>query len=163
MESIALASTTFVGQNLGSGQPKRAKRSILIASCLAMACTAVLIVAVIYPFAPHLVAFFNSKEAVVEYGTLFLYWISPFFLLNCINQIYACGLRGAGNTKAPMVMLLCSFVGFRQLYLFIVANYISNTVIPIAMGYPAGWFVASMSMLIYYRFTDFEKYSVIKA
>ena len=162
MESIALACSTFVGQNLGSGQPKRAKRSVRIASGLAMLCTAVLIVAVIYPFAPHLVAFFNGKEAVVEYGTLFLYWMSPFFLLNCISQIYACGLRGAGNTKAPMVILLGSFVCFRQLYLFIMANFISNTVLPIAMGYPAGWLVAALLMLIYYHFADFEKYSVVK-
>ena len=162
MQSIALATTTFVGQNLGSGQAKRAKSSVHIAAGLSMLCTATLILAIIYPFAPYLVSFFNSKDAVVEYGKLFLYWISPFYLLSCISQVYACGLRGAGNTKASMVIMLCSFVGFRQLYLFIMANFISNTVLPIAMAYPAGWFVAAMSTLIYYRFTDFEKYNIVK-
>lgn len=162
MQSIALATTTFVGQNLGSGQAKRAKSSVRIAAGLSMLCTATLILAIIYPFAPYLVSFFNSKDAVVEYGKLFLYWISPFYLLSCISQVYACGLRGAGNTKASMVIMLCSFVGFRQLYLFIMANFISNTVLPIAMAYPAGWFVAAMSTLIYYRFTDFEKYNIVK-
>ena len=162
MQSIALACSTFVGQNLGSGQPKRAKRSVRIASGLSMLCTSVLVLTIIYPFAPHLVAFFNSKQAVVEYGKLFLYWMSPFYLLSCISQVYACGLRGAGNTKASMVIMLCSFVAFRQLYLFVMANFISNTVLPIAMAYPAGWLVASMAILIYYRFTDLEKYSVVK-
>ena len=162
MQTIALAVTTFVGQNLGAGQPQRAKRSVRIGSGLSMLCTATLILAIIYPFAPYLVAFFNSKEAVVEYGKLFLYWMSPFYLLSCISQVYACGLRGAGNTKASMVIMLCSFVAFRQLYLFVMANFISNTVLPIAMAYPAGWFVAATSSLIYYRFTDFEKYSVVK-
>ena len=162
MQTIALAVTTFVGQNLGAGQPQRAKRSVRIGSGLSMLCTATLILAIIYPFAPYLVAFFNSKEAVVEYGKLVLYWMSPFYLLSCISQVYACGLRGAGNTKASMVIMLCSFVAFRQLYLFVMANFISNTVLPIAMAYPAGWFVAATSSLIYYRFTDFEKYSVVK-
>jgi hypothetical protein len=36
------------------------------------------------------------------------------------------------------------------------ANYISNTVIPIAMGYPAGWLVCSAILIVAYRrnFTD---------
>ena len=162
MQSIALATATFVGQNLGSGQPERAKNSVRIATGLSMLSAAVLFLAIIYPFAPYLVSFFNSKEAVVEYGTLFLRWMSPFYLLHCISQVYGCGLRGAGNTKASMVISLGSFVCFRQVYLFVMANFISNTVLPIALGYPAGWLVASIAALVYYRFTDFGKYKIVK-
>ena len=50
--------------------------------------------------------------------------------------------------------MLASFVVFRQIYLYIMANYISNTTLPIAMGYPAGWLVCSILTLIYYNHVD---------
>jgi hypothetical protein len=56
-----------------------------------------------------------------------------------------------------ILIMLCSFVVFRQIYLYIMANYISNTIIPIAMGYPAGWIVCSAVTLIYYLRADLGK------
>ena len=80
----------------------------------------------------------------------------------CVNQIYSGALRGAGDSKTAMIIMLCSFVVFRQIYLFIMANFISNTVIPIAMGYPAGWFIASTATLIYVRyFAKFDKARIV--
>ena len=34
------------------------------------------------------------------------------------------------------------------------ANFVSNTILPIAMGYPAGWLVCSVLTLIYYGRVD---------
>ena len=50
-----------------------------------------------------------------------------------------------------MLIMLGSFVLFRQCYLYIVSRFISNTVLPLAMGYPAGWLVCSTATLLYYR------------
>ena len=112
-------------------------------------------------FAPQFTAFFNAKAEVIEYGTLFLRWITPFYLVTCVNQIYSGVLRGAGNSRLPMIAMLCSFVVFRQIYLFIVANFISNTIIPIAMGYPAGWVVCSALTLWYYKTTKLTVTTVV--
>ena len=161
MQTLGLAATTFVGQNLGSGQVDRAKKGVRTAVCLALGVTLVLIAGVIYPFASSLVTFFNQKPEVVEYGTLFLHWISPFYLLCCFNQVYGASLRGAGHSRQTMVIMLGSFVVFRQIYLFIMANYISNTVLPIAMSYPAGWFLCSGFTLLYYRRADLSKNVVV--
>lgn len=68
-------------------------------------------------FAPSLVSFFNSKPEVVTYGIMLLRYLSPFYVLCCVNQIYAGALRGSGNGRAPMVIMLFSFVLFRQAYL----------------------------------------------
>ena len=162
MQSLALAATTFVGQNLGSGQVDRAKRGVRVAVGLAMACTAILVAVLIIPAAPWLVRFFNSKDEVVEYGTLFLRYISPFYILCCINQVYAAALRGAGNSRQCMIIMLGGFVLFRQLYLFVMANFISNTVLPISMAYPAGWLVCSVATLIYFQRANLTKNSVVK-
>lgn len=160
MQSIALASTTFVGQNLGKNQVKRARGGVKCAIILAISSTVILMIPVMI-FAPYFVMFFNPKAAVVTHGAMLLRLISPFYVLCCINQIFAGALRGSGNTRAPMVILLFSFVFFRQGYLFVVAKYISNTVTWIAMAYPAGWLLASATLFLYYCFCDFSS-KVIK-
>lgn len=150
MQSLAMASTTFVGQNLGRRNVPRAQEGLRKAFLIAVSIT-VAIAACLMAAAPWLVAFFNSKAEVVAYGTLFLRWMSPFYVLSCLNQVYAGALRGSGNSRTPMVIMLFSFVVFRQCYLFVMANFISNTVLPIALGYPAGWLVCSTLILLYYR------------
>ena len=149
MQSISLASTTFMGQNLGKNQVHRAKKGVTVSLLLAIASTVVLMIPVLL-FSPQIVAFFNGKPEVVEYGSMLLRWLSPFYVLCCFNQIYSGALRGAGNTKAPMIIMLTSFVAFRQVYLFVMAR-LCNEIIPIAMSYPAGWLLCSLLTAIYYH------------
>ena len=149
MQSIALASTTFVGQNLGCNQVERARKGVNRALGLALASTAILMVPVMV-FAPEIVAFFNDKPEVVSYGSLLLRWLTPFYLLCCFNQIYAGALRGAGNSKAAMIIMLTSFVLFRQVYLFIMSR-VWNEILPIAMSYPAGWLLSSVLSSLYFQ------------
>lgn len=160
MKSIALASSTFMGQNLGNGQLKRAKRGVVISLLLAVLST-LLLGAPLMIFAPHLVRFFNDKAEVLYYGTLFIRWMSPFYIITCVNQVLSGSLRGAGNTRFPVIIMLSSFVLFRQIYLFIMANYISNTIIPIALSYPIGWIICSIGISLYYHNTDLEKTRLI--
>ena len=75
-------------------------------------------------FAPQMVYLFNQEAAVIRYGTLFLYLLSPFYILCCVNQVYSNVLRGAGDTRTPMIVMLGSFVVFRQIYLFVMSSYI---------------------------------------
>lgn len=148
MQSIALAGTTFVGQNLGCNQVDRAKEGVKKALLLAVGSAVILMIPILV-FAEPIVAFFNAKEEVVSYGSMFLRWLTPFYILCCFNQVYTAALRGAGNTRAPMIILLAGFVVFRQVYLFFMSR-ICNEIIPIAMGYPAGWFVCSLITTIYF-------------
>ena len=83
-------------------------------------------------------------------------------MLCAINQIYMGALRGSGNSRASMIIMLFSFVVFRQIYLFIMANFISNTVLPIGMGYPAGWIVCTILVLLYYGRVGLTKRAVLE-
>ena len=160
VQSISMANTTFVGQNLGVGDTPRAKKGVRTSLWLSVAVTAVLLIPVLL-FAPDLTAFFNSKAEVVSYGALLLRLLSPFYFFFCINQIYAGALRGAGNSQMPMWIMLGSFVVFRQIYLYIMANFISNEIIPIALSYPAGWFVCSVATLLYYHHCKFDSHRLV--
>ena len=148
-QSLSMAATTFVGQNLGAGDVRRARRGIRVAFLCALAVTAPTI-ALVMLGAPSLAGIFNADPAIVAVASLLLYYITPFYLFTCANQVFAAGLRGAGNATAPMVIMLLSFVGFRQLYLFVVSSYVSNELIPVAMGYPAGWALCCLVMTVYY-------------
>ena len=146
--SLAVAITTFVGQNLGARKLDRVRGAA--PKCLGLA--TVIMIAILIPLmllAPQLVALFNREPAVVEYGALFIRLISPFYLLTSVNQIYSGALRGAGDTRAPMLIMLFSFVLFRQIYLFVTYR-LGGGIIPIGLGYPAGWLVCSLLMLVYY-------------
>lgn len=160
VQSISMANTTFVGQNLGVGDTPRAKKGVRTSLWLSVAVTAVLLIPVLL-FAPDLTAFFNSKAEVVSYGALLLRLLSPFYFFFCINQIFAGALRGAGNSQVPMWIMLGSFVVFRQIYLYIMANFISNEIIPIALSYPAGWFVCSVATLLYYHHCKFDSHRLV--
>ena len=160
MQSIALASTTFVGQNLGCNQVERARKGVSRALLIAIISTVILMVPVM-AFASPVVAFFNSKAEVVEIGTMLLHWLSPFYVLCCFNQIYSGALRGAGNSRAPMIIMLTSFVAFRQVYLFIMAR-MCNEIIPIAMSYPAGWLLCSTLTAIYYHSVQLGKNRLVE-
>ena len=149
-QSISLAATTFVGQNLGKNQPERAKKGIRISMLTAAVSTCILMIPVIV-FAENIARFFRGDDAgIVQFATLFLQVLTPFYVLFSINQILVGALRGAGNSRTPMIICLCSFVAFRQMYLFIMSR-MWNAAIPIGMAYPAGWLLCTVIMLIYYK------------
>lgn len=153
MQSISFAATTFVGQNLGMGRLDRAKKGIKC-SILSSIVVTLIILTPILIFSPQITQFFNSKPEVIEYGSLLLRIITPFHIFGCVNQVLAGALRGAGKSRAPMIIILSSFVFFRQVYLFIMANFISNTFVPVSLAYPAGWIVCSIISIIYYKVTS---------
>lgn len=155
VQSISLAVTTFVGQNMGASQSKRAKKGVSIALLLSISCILVLMIPVLL-LAPQIIGLIVPEEAVVKTGTMFLRTLTPFYVLFAFNQIYACALRGRGNSVAPMIIMLTSFVGFRQLYLFIMSQ-VCYEILPIAMAYPAGWLLCSLLTGIVYHVTTREK------
>lgn len=160
MQSIALASTTFVGQNLGCNQVERAKKGVNQALILSVSSVIIMMIPVMI-FAEPVVAFFNQDPGVISYGALLLRWITPFYILCCFNQIYTSALRGAGNSRIPMLIMLSGFVAFRQIYLFCMSR-ICNEIIPIAMSYPAGWLICSLLSAVYFHKAQLGKSRLVE-
>jgi len=149
MQSVSLASTTFVGQNFGACNIRRVKRGITVSLILSAAVTGFLVIPLVV-FARQLVSMFNREDQVLYYGIYFLRVSSPFYVLCCINQIYAGALRGLGDAAAPMGIMIGSFVVFRQAYLFFVTH-LTTSFYPVSVAYPVGWVVCSAVMFLHYR------------
>lgn len=155
MMSVSLAGTTFTGQNTGAGNLKRVKEGVRTTLALAEMITVALLI-FLFIFASNLVHLFSKDQAVISQGTMLLRLLSPFYIACVVNQIFAGILRGAGDARAPMFIMLASFVLFRQLYLAIVSR-LSSSLIPIALGYPAGWVACSIGMFVYYKAGRWKK------
>ncbi len=160
IQSITMALSTFVGQNLGKGQVGRAKKGIRISLGMNYAFCVVSAI-LIFITAPYLTAFFNSNPEIVGWGTYFLRHIVPMYLLLATYQTLSGALRGAGHSKIPMIAMLGGGVVFRQIYLFVLTHIFPGNILPVTYGYPAGWLMAATILLIYYFRTDLESKSVV--
>lgn len=149
MSSMAMAATTFVSQNVGSRQYKRAHEGTITTIAMTLAVTGI-IAAAIYIFAPGTVSLFTRDPNVIGFGVLFLRTNVFFLLFNCISHVLAGALRGRGDSTAPMVIMLTGFVASRQLYLFVMTRFILNTPAVVGFGYPVGWMVTCVLEVLYY-------------
>ena len=70
---------------------------------------------------------------------------------NCVNHTLAGALRGRGDSKGPMAIMLVTFVGIRQLYLFAVTRLGGNTPMMVGLSYPVGWTACLVTELLYYH------------
>ena len=146
--ATSMAVTTFVGQNMGAKQYRRAERGMYVTLAMTAAVTVVMMIP-ISVFAGTMTALFNKDPQVLEYGIRFVRIMVPFYIFCCLFNTYAGTLRGAGDATAPMIITLFSFVAFRQVYLFVISRTV-GTATAIALGYPAGWAMAAALFVIYY-------------
>ena len=148
MQSMALATTTFVSQNIGAGNEQRSDRGTVGALGLSVGITGVIAV-LLYAFAPASVRLFSPDEAVIAYGVLFLRTNVFFLLFNCVNHVLASSLRGRGDSRGPMIIMLSTFVALRQVYLYWVTHFVANTPKLVGFGYPVGWMACCALELLY--------------
>ena len=65
-------------------------------------------------------------------------------------------MRGVGDSRTPMMIMLMSFVVFRQVYLFIISR-LTESVYFIAIGYPLGWMVCTALMTLHIKRSGWDK------
>ncbi len=148
MQSMAMASTTFVSQNMGAAQPERAEKGTYITTGLTLLITGVIVIA-LQVFASPSVRLFSQDPEVIRYGVLFIRANVCFLLFNCVNHVVAGALRGMGDSKGPMLIMLLTFVALRQTYLYFMTRYIANTPLTVGVGYPVGWVSCCLIELAY--------------
>ena len=149
MMAVAAASTTFVGQNIGARDYVRTRKGVKTSITMAVGSTVVLI-GIMLVFAQDLLKIFSDDAEVLDFAWRFMRIVAPFYFCSCFNQIFAGALRGAGNAKAPMVIMLGSFVVFRQVYLAI-TKLLGSPFVMVALAYPMGWICCSTLMYAAYR------------
>ena len=149
MQSMAQAATTFVGQNIGAGKDDRVNKGTVQSITLTVGFTGIIAV-FLYFFAAPVTGIFTGDADVIRYGVLFLQGNVFFMLFNCVNHTLAGALRGRGDSTGPMVIMLLNFVALRQVYLFVVTRFISNTERLVGFSYPVGWTACCIMEVAYF-------------
>ncbi len=148
MNSFTSAATTFVSQNIGAGKMERVRKGTFAAAMINLVIILVLLV-FMYLFPETIMMLFTKDPEVIYYGVYFIRRISIFLTANSVEHVLAGALRGEGDSKGPMLIMLLCYVVFRQLYLY-VGTRISNTLDVVSLAFPVGWMTCLVIIGIYY-------------
>lgn len=160
MQSMGQAVTTFVSQNIGARDVNRAKQGTKSALTMTFGIT-LAVSLIIWIWVTPITSLFSSDPEVLTYARLFIRMNVLILNLGTFNQVLAGALRGIGDARAPMAIMLISFVAFRQIYLY-VGSRIAHDVRVVGFGYPMGWILCAILMIGYYRFSHWEEKTLAK-
>lgn len=149
VQSMAMAATTFVGQNAGAGNVERENKGTWASIRISLIITGVTAV-LVWIFAPFAMRLFTQDVKVIDFGTMFLRTNCFFLLMNDVNHVLAGALRGRGDSVGPMIIMLIGFVGIRQTYLYTATRLIANTPRLVGFGYPVGWTSTCIIEVLYF-------------
>ncbi len=137
---VGAALATIVGQNLGAGNPDRAKQAVRFSSILT---TAIFVLggAVIMYFAKQVVGVFTVDPEVLAQGAYYLVLITASLPVFGIFQILVGTFQGSGHTTSAMIMQFGRLWGLRIPMILILKQFSH-------LGSNAVWYAMVMSNVI---------------
>jgi putative MATE family efflux protein len=156
VQTMAMACATFVAQNLGARQVKRARQGVRHSMAIGLAISICISIMVVV-FSKQALRIFTPDAEVLASGAAFMRVMTPFNFILAFALILPGALRGAGSVKFPTIAAIVSFVGVRQIYLFLVTK-VNYSIAAVGLGYPFTWGLASLAIAIYYLRSDWSAF-----
>lgn len=154
--ALGQAMLTFSGQNKGAGKYERVhqgtKQCLMLGICMTLLTSTFALCA-----GRVLFRCFNKDAAVIELGLQIIRVSFPFYFLYVILQILGDSVRGMGNVKQPMLIILMNICIIRTILLFTVTPVFPG-VKGVAACYPVTWALTAICMSILYIWT-WKKFS----
>ena len=148
MGAFSVSVTTFVGQNWGAGKVDRVKTSIRTGMVVELLSTFIMS-GVILLTGQHLIRLFTQDEGVIAISLMIMHCNVPLYASFVPIDLLSGGMRGMGNSLAPMLIICFGVCIFRVVWLF-TAVPLNNNIITIVLSYPISWILTSIVMIIYY-------------
>lgn len=148
MGAFSVSVTTFVGQNWGAGKVDRVKTSIRTGMVVELLSTLIMS-GVILLTGQHLIRLFTQDEGVIAISLMIMHCNVPLYASFVPIDLLSGGMRGMGNSLAPMLIICFGVCIFRVVWLF-TAVPLNNNIITIVLSYPISWILTSIVMIIYY-------------
>ena len=145
--SFSLAATTFVGQNVGAGNMKRAKKGAAIIIVINTIYTLIM-TCVRTVFDSQIISLFSHDPEVIESGVMCIWALAPFYILLGLIHSFAGAIRGTGNTVGPMVIILFSLCFYRVLWMMFARPYFSD-IRGVYLTYPTSFVIGAVLMIGY--------------
>ena len=139
---------TFAGQNLGARKYDRVIKGTGVGLMLALGAT-IAISTLGLIFAGELFGIFYRESEVIALGQQIVRVTFPFYFLYCFLQILGDCMRGTGESKVPMRIVLVNICIVRTLLLFLIVPRMPQ-VQSVAVCYPLTWGLSAVCMVLYY-------------
>ena len=158
INSMSATITTFVGQNYGARNLPRVKKGIRTALGMGVGisvfCSVMLIA-----FCDPLYRIFTDDVQVIAIGGEMLRFLTMFYVLFTVSDVYSGAVRATGDSFWPMILNLVSICVVRLIWvLVLVPRY--HTVIMLCCSYPVSWGLGSILFYVYYRTGRWDKYKL---
>ena len=154
LANINLAISTFVGQNIGAGDEKRAKQGLRDGMKLMLG-IGIFTSAVLLIFSPRLMHMFVepgyiNAAAIIQEGTLYLSIISMFYVLFGIFFAFNGFFRGVGDQVIVMILTITSLT-LRTTLAHIFVHVFGWDLAAVAWSIPIGWALCGAYAYYHYK------------
>jgi len=144
----SLATISYVAQNIGAKNYKRAKDAVLksLIITVAFGFSLGILFAI---FSKQLSGLITSTPAVIEYSCQRLIIISLTYFLCGINDVIGGALRGMGKPITPTITTLIYMSGLRFVWVYSIFPLFPNLTF-LYLVWPVGWVLSIITLLIVY-------------
>lgn len=136
------AITTFVGQNLGARQEKRAQKGAIFGIVCSVVIAEMIGIGTVL-FANQLILLFDNNPEVISFGVARSQIAGFFFCLLAFTHAISAVKRGAGQPMIPMMVMIVSWCIIRVVFLS-VTGYLFHNIQFVYWVYPLTWGISSL-------------------
>lgn len=139
---------TFAGQNKGAGNYARIRKGTM--QCLFISIVIAILSSIFsIAFGEQLFRIFNKEQSVILTGCSIIRVTFPFYFFYCILQILGDSIRGCGEVKKPMLIVMLNICIIRTCLLYLIVPNFSD-IRGVACVYPITWILTAVCMIICY-------------
>ncbi|MDO4492859.1 MAG: MATE family efflux transporter [Clostridia bacterium] len=150
--SFGSAICAVAGQCFGAGKYDRMKESIR--TCLIIAeATSIAFAVIILLVIPYGLRLITNDPAVIASGSYIMRFFAPFYFVWIIIEVFASGLRGAGDALRPTLIVVLGICGIRILWMLLVIPF-WHTEASVSWVYAVSWTPTAIAFLLYYYKSD---------
>jgi putative MATE family efflux protein len=147
--ALGITATSFTGISLGEQRPEEAEHYDNEIRKIGMLISALLSV-ILLIFSKYIISWYTPDKEVIDNASQILRIFALILPAQTSQLIIAGGLRGAGDTKWPLISTMCGILGVRIVLAVILVNVFK-------MGLPGAWVAVAVdqivrSLLIYLRY-----------
>ncbi len=153
----SLAVAPYVAQNVGAGNIKRAKKTV-ISGILITVAFGITFGSLSAIFSRQLSSIMSSTPAIIAYSQQKMIIVSSTYFICGINDVIGGALRGLGKPIAPTISTLVYMCALRFLWVYLIFPLCPNLTFLYTV-WPIGWTLSIVTLLVVYfkRISTLEK------
>lgn len=144
----SLATISYVAQNIGAHNVKRANRSVARAMLITVAFGATF-GTMSALFSAQLSSLMSPDPEVIRFSQQKMVIISSTYFICGINEVLCAALRGIGRPLVPTVTALVFTCALRFVWVYLIFPLVPNMTF-LYLVWPVGWTLSSFTMLFFY-------------